>query len=272
MQMVLDTRSFDEFRALVYKVSGISLGTNKEALVSSRIGKRMRHLGMEEFSAYLDLVKGNPGGDEMVQLLDAISTNVTSFFRESQHFDLVRELFSGWLKDGQRRFRFWSAACSTGEEPYTLAMTLAETLAGQEVDIKILATDISTRVLAHAAEGEYPEAKLAGIPSGLRAKYFQRGPGRDADFRVKDQLKRWIVFKRFNLSTPPFPMQGPMDIVLCRNVMIYFDNKTREALVGEIHRMLKPGGHLMVGHAESLTGIRTELANVRPSVYIKGNR
>jgi chemotaxis protein methyltransferase CheR len=268
--MNLDTKSFDEFRSLVYDVSGISLGKGKEALVSSRIGKRMRTLGMEEFRSYLAMVKQDPGGEELVHLLDAISTNVTSFFRESQHFDLIRELFAGWLKDGQRRFRFWSAACSTGEEPYTLAMTLAEVLDGRDVDLKILATDLSTRVLEKAAQGEYPEAKLAGVPAALRGKYFRREGDRDDPvYRVRDDLKRWIVFKRFNLSQPPFPMQGPMDIVLCRNVMIYFDNRTRQGLVAEIHRMLKPGGYLMVGHAESLTGIANDLGNVKPSVYIK---
>ena len=268
--MVLDAKSYDEFRTLVYEVSGITLGKGKEALVSSRIGKRMRHLGMNEFKAYLRMVMQDPDGDEIVHLLDAISTNVTSFFRESQHFDLLQELFAGWLRKGQRRFRFWSAACSTGEEPYTLAMTLAEVLDGKDADIKILATDISTRVLNQASHGEYPESKLSGVAPSLRGKYFLREGSRDDHtYRVRDELKRWIVFKRFNLSTPPFPMKGPMDAVLCRNVMIYFDNRVRHGLVSEIHRLLKPGGFLMVGHAESLNGIETELTNVQPSVYTK---
>lgn len=268
--MILDTKSYDEFCGLVYQVSGITLGKGKEALVSSRIGKRMRHLGMVEFKAYLKMVKQDPEGEEIVHLLDAISTNVTSFFRESQHFDLIKGLFAGWLEEGQRKFRFWSAACSTGEEPYTLAMTLAEVLDGRDVDLKILATDISTRVLEQAEQGEYTETKLAGVPAALRAKYFRKEGNRDDQrYRVRDELKRWIVFKRFNLSTPPFPMQGPMDIVLCRNVMIYFDNQVRRGLLSEVHRLLKPGGYLMVGHAESLNGITTEFGNVHPSVYIK---
>jgi chemotaxis protein methyltransferase CheR len=268
--MHLDTRSYDEFRSLVYDVSGITLGKGKEALVSSRIGKRMRALGMDEFQSYLKMVKQDPDGKEMVQLLDAISTNVTSFFRESAHFDRIAGLFEGWLRQGQRRFRFWSAACSTGEEPYTLAMTLAEVLNGKDVDLKILATDISTKVLDHASQGVYSEAKLDGVPAGLRAKYFRReGDREQPDFRVCEALRSWVVFKRFNLSTPPFPMPGPVDVVLCRNVMIYFDNDVRSGLVTEVHRMLKPGGYLMVGHSESLNGIASGFKTVAPSVYIK---
>ena len=268
--MELDSKSYNEFRTLVYEVSGITLGNGKEALVSSRIGKRMRQMGMDDFKSYLSMVKKDPGGEEMVNLLDAISTNVTSFFRESAHFDLIREVFSDWLRKGQRRFRFWSAACSTGEEPYTLAMTLSEVLEGKDVDLKILATDISTRVLEQASRGEYPEAKMGGIPAALRAKYFvKEGARGEPVYRARDMLKQRIVFKRFNLSTPPFPMQGPLDVVLCRNVMIYFDNHVRQGLLSEVHRMLKPGGYLMVGHSESLTGITSEFRNVKPSVYAK---
>jgi chemotaxis protein methyltransferase CheR len=219
------------------------------------------------------MVKADPDGEEMVQLLDAISTNVTSFFREPAHFDRIAELFAGWLKQGQRRFRFWSAACSTGEEPYTLAMTLAEVLGGQDVDLKILATDISTKVLQKAADGAYPESKLTGIPAGLRGRYLEReSAGGEPIWRMKDSIRNRIVFKRFNLSTPPFPMQGPMDVVLCRNVMIYFDNQVRQGLINEIHRLLKPGGYLMVGHSESLTGIAGAFGTAGPSVYLKGAR
>jgi chemotaxis protein methyltransferase CheR len=268
--MNLDNKSYQDFRSLVYDVSGINLGNGKEALVSSRIGKRMRILGMDEFKSYLKMVRADPAGEELVHLLDAISTNVTSFFREPEHFELIKELFAGWLKAGQRKFRFWSAASSTGEEPYTLAMTLAEILEGRDVDLKILATDISTRVLETASKGEYSEAKLTGIPPGLRAKYFHRTGVRGAyNYQVREDLRKWVVFKRFNLSAPPFPMQGPLDLVLCRNVMIYFDNQVRQGLLSEIHRLLKPKGYLLVGHAESLNGIKTDFQVMDPSVYRK---
>ncbi len=268
--MQLDSKIYHEFRTLVYDVSGINLGDGKEALVSSRIGKRMRILGMAEFKTYLSMVRADPAGEELVHLLDAISTNVTSFFREPAHFDLIRELFDGWLSAGQRRFRFWSAASSTGEEPYTLAMTLAEVLCGRDVDLKILATDISSRVLETASLGEYSESKLSGIPPAFRGKYFNKiGDRGDFHFKIKDDLRKWVVFKRFNLSTPPFPMPGPLDLVLCRNVMIYFDNHVRQGLLSEIYRMLKPEGYLLVGHAESLNGIKTDFKVVRPSIYRK---
>ncbi|MDQ3000945.1 MAG: protein-glutamate O-methyltransferase [Fibrobacterota bacterium] len=268
--MNLDTKSYDEFRTLVYEVSGINLGKGKEALVSARIGKRMRLVGVDDFKSYLKMVKQDPEGEELVHLLDAISTNVTSFFRESFHFQVIAELFEGWLKAGQRRFRFWSAACSTGEEPYTLAITLAEVLGGKDVDLKILATDISTKVLDQAAQGEYLESKLAGVSAALRGKYFERlGARGEPTYRVKEELRRRIVFRRFNLSSPPFPMQGPLDVVLCRNVMIYFDNQVRQGLLSEVHRLLKPGGYLMVGHSESLNGISVDFETVNPSVYVK---
>jgi chemotaxis protein methyltransferase CheR len=230
----------------------------------------MRILGMQDFKGYLSMVRSDPAGEELVHLLDAISTNVTSFFREPEHFGEIRELFAHWLKAGQRRFRFWSAASSTGEEPYTLAMVLAEVLEGRDVDLKILATDISSRVLETASAGEYTEAKLVGIPVALRGKYFNRtGSLGNYCYQIKDELRKWIVFKRFNLSAPPFPMSGPLDLVLCRNVMIYFDNQVRQGLLSEIYRLLKPEGYLMVGHAESLNGIKTDFSVVRPSVYRK---
>jgi chemotaxis protein methyltransferase CheR len=262
--------SFDEFRSLVYSRSGITLGQGKEALVSSRVGKRMRQLGLGDFRSYLDWVKGEGGEDEMVQLLDAISTNVTSFFREPAHFDFIRGAMDGWLAKGQTRFRIWSAASSTGEEPYTLAMTLRECRFAPECDIRVLATDISTRVLKAAQEGIYPEAKMANLPAGYASRYFTKHRDRDsAVYSAGESLRSLILYKRLNLAFPPFPMQGPMDLILCRNVMIYFDNRVREKLLAEFHRLLKPGGYLLVGHSESLTGLSGGFKSIRPSIYRK---
>ncbi|MDB5051679.1 MAG: methyltransferase, CheR-type [Fibrobacteres bacterium] len=262
--------SFDEFRSLVYAKSGITLGQGKEALVSSRVGKRMRQLGLGDFRSYLDWVKGKGGEDEMVQLLDAISTNVTSFFREPEHFDFVREKMTDWLGKKQTRFRLWSAASSTGEEPYTLAMTLRECQPGPECDIRILATDISTRVLAAAQEGIYPESKMSTLPGGYAARYFTKRRDKDSVvYAAGENLRNLILYKRLNLAFPPFPMQGPMDMILCRNVMIYFDNPVRERLLAEFHRLLRPGGYLLVGHSESLTGLSVGFKSIRPSIYRK---
>ncbi|MDB5047335.1 MAG: methyltransferase, CheR-type [Fibrobacteres bacterium] len=268
--MDLKTKEFEEFRTLVYETSGINLGEGKESLVSSRIGKRMRVLGMDDFRSYLDCLKHASGGDEMVHMLDAISTNVTSFFREPEHFDFVRDTVTEWMRKGQKRFRFWSAASSSGEEPYTLAMTLAECGLTADTDTRILATDISTRILASAREGVYSQSKLAGMPAGFAGKYFSPVRGASpAGSAVQDRLKAMIVFKRLNLAFPPFPMKGPLDIIMVRNVMIYFDNNVRRNLLADCYRLLKPGGYLLVGHAESLTGLVKEFKCIRPSIYQK---
>lgn len=273
----MDKESFDEFRSLVYARSGITLQDGKEALVSARVGKRMRKLGVTDFQSYLDWVKGGGGEEEVVQLLDAISTNVTSFYRESAHFEFIREAMGRWLRKGQKRFRYWSAASSTGEEPYTLAMTLAECRPPAGCDIRILATDISTKVLQAAREGIYTSEKLTALPMGYLPRYFiplpsgPRGvgnPGKER-FSVSEELKAMILFRRLNLAFPPFPMQGPMDIILCRNVMIYFDEKVRTRLVAEFHRLLKPGGHLLVGHSETLNGISAGFRSLGPAIYEK---
>lgn len=266
----MDKKIFNAFRELIYKQSGISLNDQKEALVSARVAKRIRALGLVDHSDYLDFVVRDKTGEELVQLLDVISTNVTQFFRESHHFDILTEAMQSWLAKGQRSFRFWSAGCSSGEEPYTLAMTLQEVANGHSPDIKILATDISTRILDKSIRGEYDAKKMDGVPGALRDRYFDKEGHRDnANFTAKSKLKNMIVFKRLNLSVVPFPMHGPMDTIFCRNVMIYFDNEVRKNLLQEFHRLLKPGGYLMVGHAESLTGMLSGFKVIKPSVYVK---
>ena len=199
-----------------------------------------------------------------------ISTNVTSFYREETHFDFITEVFSRWVDEGQKRFRFWSAACSTGEEPYTLAVTLLEALNSGKADIKILATDISTRALTAAMAGTYTAKKAEKIPPKFLKRYFTKsGKGEDASYTVVADLKRMIVFRRLNLSMPPFPMKGPLDMIMCRNVMIYFDNAVRLRLLADFDRLLKPKGNLIVGHAESLTGMISDFTVIRPSIYCK---
>ncbi len=266
----MDRRTFEAFRVLVYEKSGITLGPQKEALVSARVSKRMRALEVPDHRAYLRFVQEDRTGQEIVQLIDAISTNVTSFFREEDHFSFLAEKATEWLAQGQRRFRIWCAAASTGEEPYTIAMTLTEATNSHACDLRILATDISTRVLRHCLEADYDDERVAKIPGALRRRYLEEhhnGNGRR--HRVRDELRQLMLFKRLNLAKPPFPMKGPLDMVFCRNVMIYFDNDIRTGLLREVYRMLKPGGYLIVGHAESLTGMLTNFKTVRPSIYIK---
>jgi chemotaxis protein methyltransferase CheR len=271
----MEPSTFKRFREIVYERSGISLGPGKEALVSARVGKRMRALNIEDHKNYLRYVMDDETGEEVVHLIDAISTNVTSFFREPEHFTLMDRVFSEWINKGQRRFRFWSAASSTGEEPYSLAITLLDAMSRQSLplsafDVRILATDISTRVLDKCQKGVYKQDRLDTVPAALRDRYFERQRDQDdVHYAVKPVLRKMITFSRLNLSDPPFPMQGPFDAVFCRNVMIYFDNTVRGNLLAEVHRLLRQGGYLLVGHAESLTGMMSTFRTVQPSTYLK---
>lgn len=260
--------TFERLREIVYESSGISLGPRKEALVCARVGKRMRALGIHHYDDYLSYLEANRG--EVVGLLDAVSTNVTSWFREPHHFEFIAEAAGLWYAEGQRRFRFWSAACSTGEEPYSLAMVLKEALPAPDVDVRILATDISTDALAVCEEGRYPVDRMSPVPTDLQERWFRpERASQGRELRVKPHLRDAVVFRRMNLSAPPFPMRGPLDAIFCRNVMIYFDDAVRVRLLTECHRLLKPGGLLVVGHAESLAGIISDFKYVRPSIYRK---
>jgi chemotaxis protein methyltransferase CheR len=261
--------SFERVCEIVYETSGIALTAKKEALVSARVSKRMRALGISDFEKYLIYLEDHHD-QEIVGLLDAVSTNVTSFFREPHHFDFIGDEVARWYEGGQRRFRFWSAACSTGEEPLSLAMVLKEALPYPDVDARVLATDISTVTLSHCGQAAYEDRKVEPIPYDLRSRWFtSAGGGSDRVWTAKPALKQMIVYRRLNLSAPPFPMRGPLDAVFCRNVMIYFDDAVRIQLLDEIARLLKPGGYLFVGHAESLAGILSGFKYVRPSIYRK---
>ncbi|HAR61839.1 MAG: chemotaxis protein CheR [Candidatus Margulisiibacteriota bacterium] len=266
----MDRDTFNKFRKIIYDKSGITLGEGKESLVSARIAKRMRFLEIDDGKVYLQYIIDDNKGDEIIHLLDAISTNVTSFFREPTHFDYIETLIPKWIAQGKKSFRFWSSASSTGEEPYSLAITLLEMIKDPSIDIKILATDISTRVLDKCDEGIYNKEKVNVIRQPLVDRYFDCSKtNKETFYRVKKNVKDLVVFKRLNLSSPPFPMKGPFDVVFCRNVMIYFDNIVRTALIREIYRLLKPGGYLMIGHAESLIGLSTDFKLVLPSIYVK---
>lgn len=264
----LDRRSFDRIRQIVYESSGIVLNEDKSTLVAGRLGRRLRELQLASASDYLRYLEQDRSGTEITQLLDAMSTNVTYFFREPDHFELIRQLYKRWLATGQRRFRCWSAAASSGEEPYSLAISLLEeALAG--VDLRILATDISTAILDRALLGSYPEKAVQEIPRAALQRYFRREASGGRNYIVADELRQPLTFRHLNLAHLPLPLKGPLDLILCRNVMIYFDQALRVRLVKEFSRLLKPGGCLIVSHAESLVGIDSGLKMVRPSVYMK---
>lgn len=260
---------FETIRRIVYDKSGINLSESKMSLVAARLAKRLRQLAMDDELEYLERLKADIDGTaEIVHLIDAISTNVTEFFRHPEHFVFLDKQVRQWLDEGRRKLRIWSAASSTGEEPYSIAMTLHQAAGGRAIDMKILATDISTRVLAHCVKGVYEEERVRGIDPRLRQKYFP-GPDASRNYQACDDLKRMILFRRLNLAAPPFPMKGPTDVVFCRNVMIYFDDSVRRPLLSEIHRMLTPEGFLIVSSSESLAGVASQFRRVASSIYQK---
>ena len=266
----MDHETFQKLRDVVYDLSGIALGDRKQALLATRLMKRMRTLGVQDYEEYVGVLLADRSGNELRLFVDAVSTNVTGFFREPQHFDFLRECTQEALEAGQRRFRFWSAACSTGEEPLSIAMTVADLTHGLDVDVRILATDISGRALARCAEASYTAERVAAVPEPLRRRWMERhGSDGENVFRPRPELREMIAYQRLNLSASPFPMQGPFDAVFCRNVMIYFDRPVRAALLAELFRLVKRDGYLLVGHAESLTGMMSGFKSVRPSVYLR---
>lgn len=261
----MDRAVFDRFREVIYDSCGISLGEHKDVLLAARLAKRMRALGIGEYRDYLDYVLSEETGAEHVSMLDAVCTNVTSFFREEPHFDVLAAHFRDWQAD-RGRFRFWSAACSTGEEVYSIAMTLADAAVRPDLDVRILGTDISTTALAAAQAARYPVAKV--VSSGRAVSSHFTGEA-DGILAVRPAIRRMATFRRLNLAKPPFPMKGPFDAIFCRNVMIYFDDPVRARLLAEMEHLLAPGGLLFLGHAESLAGFDTGLRSVVPSVFIK---
>ena len=273
--MILELRDteFEKISRLVYSHCGIHLHDGKKELVKARLSKRIREGNFKSFADYYDYVKTGEGTDEFIAMIDSLSTNLTSFFREDGHFRalsrIVPELAREGARRGRPRIRLWSAGCSSGEEPYTMAITALEAAQGLNAEIRILATDISTRVLKKAAQGVYPAERVKSVPPDLLRKYFQVGQGSWAGhYRVKRDVRDLVSFERFNLMDPP-PPGDPFDVIFCRNVMIYFDKKTQEGLVNRFHGCLVRGGYLFIGHSESLTGLSHAFQYLEPSLYRK---
>jgi chemotaxis protein methyltransferase CheR len=270
MDCSITTDEFLRFRKLIYDESGISLSDQKQSLLASRLSKRLRELGLETFSDYFITVTEDPNREEFTRMLDLISTNKTDFFREPKHFDFLRERILPELAGG-KRIRIWSSACSSGEEPYTIAMTLYEGVSDPaQWDFQVLASDLSTRVLAKAAAGVYGEDRFRDVPPDVLRRHFLRGRGERAGvYKVKPHLAEMIRFRRLNLMDEQFPIKTPLDLVFCRNVMIYFDRPTQERLVNKFYRYLKPGGYLFIGHSESLQWVEHPFKSLAPTIYRK---
>ena len=271
----LADRDFDFLCRLIYEQSRIHLGPDKKVLVASRLAKRLRELRLPDYHAYCQLLRAPAGTDELRFLIDRISTNHTHFFREIKHFDFLREtLLPRWRAAPNPKhepFRLWSAACSSGDEPYSLAIYLAEFLAPADSEAwQIEATDISTRVLDIASQGVYEADRLKEIKTEWVRRYFQKGlHDWEGRYRVKEELRRRVRFQHLNLLEFNYPYVKPFQVIFCRNVMIYFDRPTQEALVEHLVQRLVPGGYLMVGHSESLNSIKHSLRLVQPAIYLK---
>jgi len=268
----LSDADYEFLRRLIYEHSRINLGHDKRALVSARVAKRLRALKINSYHEYCQRLKLEPGNEELGHLVDVISTNHTHFFREEKHFDWLRSVQLPQWRLGHNEnetFRAWSAASSSGEEPYTLAIVLAEFF-GLEGKWTIDATDISTRILDRAGQAIYDAEKLAPVRPELLRRYFQRGVGQwEGSFRVREALREHVRFQHLNLLQSQYPFSQRFQLIFCRNVMIYFDRPTQETLIGKLTEQLEPGGHLLVGHSESLSGIHHSLRQLQPAIYLK---
>jgi chemotaxis protein methyltransferase CheR len=266
----LTTAQFDVIRSLLHRISGIELRAGKEALVQARLVRSIQTLDLADFDAYLEHVQADRSGRALSDMVDALTTNETSFFREARHFDLLATRVLPPLLADRRRIRIWSAGCSTGEEAYTLAMNARQVLGGRSTpQARILATDLSALALKRARTATYSEAVVARVPAAYRASAFRLASTTPPHaYRVTDELRSMVHFARLNLIDR-WPMSRPMDVIFCRNVMIYFDEATQQRLIARFADLLAPGGHLFVGHSEGLSSTTHGLRYVQPAVYAK---
>jgi chemotaxis protein methyltransferase CheR len=278
-QLELTDREYQTIAEFVHKASGINLLDGKKELVRARLIKRINQLEFRDFKSYFRFVTTDASGDELVFLLDALATNLTSFFREPQHFEFMSKTFLPELEKRRRRpggggprLRIWSAACSSGEEPYTIAMVVMEKnhYFASGGDFRILATDLSTKVLNIAKKGQYgPESVKSINPTTLKSFMVKTPTERGhAIYAIVPQIRNLISFRRFNLMDP-LPYKGPMDLIFCRNVMIYFDRETIGRLIEKFYKILEVGGYLFIGHSESLSGLSHDFQYVAPCIYRK---
>lgn len=268
-EFALTDRDYRRISELVRRQTGITLSDAKRDMVYSRLSRHLRRLGLNDFSSYCDLLAGDESGPEMKEFVNAITTNLTSFFREVHHFDYLEKTLLPDLMRSRgttRRLRLWSAGCSTGEEPYSMAMVIAESVP-PGWDIRILATDLDSNVLAIARRGIYDAARVKGVSPERLRRWFVKGQGLNAgQVRVAPRLRGLVEFRRLNLMGP-WPMHGPFDAIFCRNVVIYFDKATQKELVERYADLLPGDGHLFLGHSETLYRLTDRLEHIGQTVY-----
>jgi len=266
-----ESAAYDFIIALIYERCRVRLHDGKQELIRARLGKRMRHHGFQTLSEYCDFLRHKADEGEFTLVVDALTTNFTSFLREPDHFEsMVHDALPAAL-EGRKRFTVWSAACSSGEEPYSIAFYLFEHFpptAGW--DWRILATDVSTKALGKAQQAIYGENQIASIPPVWQRRYFQRGLGpREGQYRIKPHVTERVTLRQINLLSD-YSFDEAFPVIFCRNVMIYFDRSTQQQLIDRLARQLSPQGYMFVGHSESLAGIHSSLRSLRPSIYQKG--
>lgn len=258
-------RDFEEVRKMIYDHAGIALNEAKEDMVYSRLARRLRATGKRSFPEYLDLIRSGDAA-EWEAFVNSLTTNLTDFFREAHHFHILKD-FLKTRKD--RPITIWSSASSTGEEPYSIAITALEAM-GRNAPVQILASDLDTNVLKKAEAGVYPIERLAKLSAEQQRHFFLKGTGENAGMaRAKPELRAMLNCFRLNLLDTVWSIRQPLDAIFCRNVMIYFDKKTQEGLVNRFHSRLAKGGYLFIGHSESLTGLNHAFKYLEPSLYRK---
>lgn len=265
-------KEFKLFQEIIYRQTGIHMSEKKRNLIVARLSKRLRALNLSNFTQYYQYLIENSSGDELINLINRVTTNKTDFFREIHHFEfLLQEVFPAIIQESQisrdRKLRIWSAGCSTGEEPYSLAMTVSEAFKAERGwDIKILATDLDTEVLMKASAGIYPSQIVSPVPMNYISKYFERTA---KGYEVSRAVKSMVSFRKLNLMDQVFPMKKTFDIIFCRNVMIYFDDETKASLVRKFHHHLKDTGFMFIGHSESLMHMKDIFKFLKHTVYQK---
>ncbi len=264
--MELSNTDFEIFRKTIYDLCGICITEQKKELLKNRLIKRLTKLNLESFTDYRKYISDKKNSHEIEFLINAVSTNKTEFYREIKHFEFMQNVLTANYKNNNNELYIWCAASSTGEEPYSIAMTIFESLPNASLrKIKILATDIDTDVLNKATNGIYSKEQVAGVPITHLKKYFTNSNG---NFEVKKNVKDLINFRQLNLIKD-FPFNKEFDFIFCRNVMIYFDMQTQEKIVNKFYNLVKPSGYLFVGHTESLSRLKIKFEYICPSVYQK---
>lgn len=272
----LSDAEFSELVKIIYDKTRIQMSEHKRALVTSRLSKRLRALHMNTFREYIDYVK-NAKDEDLTPFVNAVTTNKTDFFRENKHFEYMKSTFlPEWEKNFKagkvKNLRIWSAACSTGEEPYTIQMTLHEYFSSNydKYDIKLLASDIDTNVLSHAMSGIYKEETIDSIQPNILKKYFLKGTGnKDGLYRIKDEFKKNLFFRQLNFKDPDFDIHTEFDLIFCRNVIIYFDKEFQKELFNKFHRYMKEDALVFIGHSETLFGVSDKFKYVASNIYKK---